>query len=175
MKTETLYQARLLSPVGALRIVCSDTGIRAILWPLDGDRVLIGNSPIDIDAATHEVATTAVEQLEEYFSGARKTFDVPLDPRGTAFQMSAWHALASIPYGKTATYAEQAERIGRATAVRAIGAANGRNPISIVLPCHRVIGSDGTLTGFAGGLAAKRWLLDHEGASYRGNEQTLFS
>ncbi len=108
------------------------------------------------------VLDEAAAQLEEYFAGARTTFDLPLDLRGTPFQIAAWEALAAIPYGETRTYAEQAARIGRPDAVRAIGAANGRNPISIVLPCHRVVGSDGSLTGFAGGLEVKAALLAFE-------------
>ncbi len=103
-----------------------------------------------------------VRQLDEYFTGTRRRFDLTLDPVGTEFQVAVWRSLAEIAYGETATYGEQAARIGRPTAVRAVGAANGRNPLSIVLPCHRVVGSDGRLTGFAGGLDAKAYLLDHE-------------
>lgn len=103
-------------------------------------------------------------QLEEYFAGTRQAFDLPLAPAGTAFQQQAWQALLDIPYGSTASYREQAVRIGNVKAVRAVGLANGRNPIAIIIPCHRVIGSDGSLTGYAGGLPIKRALLEHEGA-----------
>lgn len=105
---------------------------------------------------------SVIEQLEAYFGGRRTSFDMALSPRGTAFQRDVWRALASIPYGQTTTYAEIARTIGRPRAVRAVGAANGKNPLSIVVPCHRVIGKDGTLTGYAGGMANKRSLLDLE-------------
>jgi len=108
-----------------------------------------------------------VEQLAEYFVGTRTTFELPLRPAGTAFQRQAWQALCAIPFGQTRSYAEQARAVGRPTATRAIGAANGRNPIAIIVPCHRVIGSDGSLTGYAGGEPVKRWLLNHEGAPAR--------
>lgn len=101
-------------------------------------------------------------QLEAYFLGRLRDFDLPLAPRGTDFQRQAWQALRHIPFGETRTYGEQAESLGNPNAVRAVGAANGRNPISIVVPCHRVIGAKGTLTGYAGGLPRKQWLLRHE-------------
>lgn len=104
----------------------------------------------------------AIAQLDEYFRGARHSFELPLRPLGTVFQQAAWNALLTIPHGETRSYAEQADRLGKPRAVRAVGAANGQNPLPIVIPCHRVIGSDGSLTGFGGGLKAKRWLLDHE-------------
>lgn len=103
-----------------------------------------------------------LDQLREFFAGERTSFDLTLDPAGTDFQRRVWQALREIPYGRTRSYAQLAAGIGSPTATRAVGAANGRNPIGIVVPCHRVIGADGSLTGFAGGLAAKRWLLDHE-------------
>ncbi len=101
-------------------------------------------------------------QLSEYFSGRRTSFDLPLAPRGTAFQQRVWAELVAIPFGGRATYGELARRIGRPAASRAVGAANGANPIAIVIPCHRVVGSDGSLTGYGGGLPLKRWLLAHE-------------
>jgi methylated-DNA-[protein]-cysteine S-methyltransferase len=104
----------------------------------------------------------ASAQMEEYFAGTRRRFDLPLDLGGTDFQRQAWLALADVPYGETATYGEQADRIGRPGAFRAVGAANGRNPVPVVLPCHRIIGADGSLTGFGGGLELKQQLLDHE-------------
>ncbi len=107
------------------------------------------------------IAVTA-DQLAEYFDGERTDFDVPLDPVGTEFQRAAWSALRTIPYGTTVSYGEQAERMGDRRKARAVGAANGRNPISIVVPCHRVVGANGALTGFAGGTDTKAWLLDHE-------------
>lgn len=102
-------------------------------------------------------------QLHDYFSGRRNTFDFPLAPKGTPFQLDVWHALLEIPYGDTVTYAELARRIGRPSAVRAVGAANGANPIPVIIPCHRVIGSNGTLTGYGGGIERKQWLLALEG------------
>lgn len=155
---EKLYSRRLDSPVGALTLVASDSGLRAVLWP-DDDRLQFDDAA---DAAAHPVLDAAELQLEEYFAGNRREFDVPLDLRGTEFQIAVWTALADIPFGSTSTYGQQAEAIGRPSAVRAVGAANGRNPVSIVLPCHRIVGKDGSLTGFAGGLDAKRFLLDHE-------------
>ncbi len=117
-----------------------------------------------VDDADHPVVARAVAQLTEYLSGNRSAFDLPLDLRGTEFQLLAWRALAVVPYGRTVSYAQQAASIGRPTATRAIGAANGRNPVVVVLPCHRVVGADGSLTGFGGGIAVKKWLLDHEHA-----------
>ena len=108
--------------------------------------------------------TAIIAQLDEYFAGTRRRFDLPLAPRGTPFQLKVWRELRKIPYGKTITYAVLAHRAGNDAACRAVGAANGRNPLPIVVPCHRVIGSDGSLTGFGGGIAAKRKLLELEGA-----------
>lgn len=104
----------------------------------------------------------AVEQLEEYFAGRRTTFDLPMRPAGTEFQHRVWAGLRAIPYGRTISYAELAGRIGNPKACRAVGLANGRNPIGIIVPCHRVIGANGTLVGYGGGLDRKRWLLEHE-------------
>jgi methylated-DNA-[protein]-cysteine S-methyltransferase len=113
------------------------------------------------------ILRASVRQLEEYFSGLRTTFDLPLDPPGTPFQRAAWEILRAIPFGHTMTYGEQAQRLGGANKARAVGAANGRNPVSIIVPCHRVIGADGSLTGFAAGVERKAWLLRHEAAISR--------
>ena len=156
----TLVATHIDSPVGTLRLIGSDAGLSAVIW--DGDepgRVAFANTATDGD---NSVLTRAARQITEYFAGLRTEFDLPLDLRGTPFQVKAWRALATIPFGETVSYSEQASRIGAPTAVRAIGAANGRNPVSIVLPCHRVIGANGSLTGFAGGLDAKRALLAFE-------------
>ena len=152
--------ARYSSPFGALELAASTTGLRAALWIGAGDGCAsrATDRPADGDVLLAQTA----RQLDEYFAGTRIAFDVPLDLHGTPFQLDAWRALAEIPYGTTRSYAEQAARLGRPKASRAVGAANGRNPVSIVLPCHRVLGSDGSLTGFAGGLEAKRSLLEHE-------------
>jgi methylated-DNA-[protein]-cysteine S-methyltransferase len=151
------------SPVGVLTLVAGERGLRAVIWP-HGRLDRVGLAGKTLTPGEAPVLDLTAGQLAEYFAGARTTFDVPLDLHGTPFQLAAWRALAEIPYGETRTYAEQADRIGRPTAVRAIGAANGRNPVSIVLPCHRVIGSDGSLTGFGGGLDVKASLLELEGA-----------
>jgi len=156
----TLSSTTIESPVGALTLVAGDEGLVAILWENDDpDRVKLGAVE---DDDTHPVLVEAVRQLRDYFDGRRRSFSVALDFRGTAFQKQVWTALLTIPFGETRSYGEIARQIGRPTAVRAVGAANGRNPVSIIAPCHRVIGTDGTLTGFAGGLAAKAQLLDLE-------------
>jgi methylated-DNA-[protein]-cysteine S-methyltransferase len=112
------------------------------------------------------------EQLHAYFAGRLFEFDLPLAPQGTAFQRRVWHELLGIPFGRTVSYAEIARRLGQPTAVRAVGAANGRNPIAIIVPCHRVIGANGTLVGYGGGLDRKEWLLRHEAAGIRANSAT---
>lgn len=157
--------ARLVvaSPVGALTLVAEDAGLVAILWPDAGEATRVP-LPDTRDDASHPVLREAAAQLDAYFAGTRRRFDLPLAPRGTSFQRRVWDALAAIPFGATRTYADIAAAIGSPAAVRAVGAANGRNPISIVIPCHRVVGSGGALTGFAGGLAAKRHLLAFESA-----------
>jgi methylated-DNA-[protein]-cysteine S-methyltransferase len=148
------------SPVGLLKLVASDEGLIAILWENDNPRrVLL--SPA-VESTGHPVLALASRQLVEYFKQQRRTFEVPLAFTGTEFQLAVWRTLITIPYGETRTYGEIARQIGYPTAARAVGAANGRNPISIIAPCHRVIGSSGALTGFAGGLAAKRILLELE-------------
>jgi methylated-DNA-[protein]-cysteine S-methyltransferase len=145
------------SPVGALKLVASDRGLAAILWPDDDPLRVRLDEPTE--APEHPVLLETERQLAEYFAGARKAFSLPLDFAGTEFQRSVWAALLTIPYGETRSYGQIARQIGRPKAVRAVGAANGRNPLSIVAPCHRVIGASGELTGFAGGLATKRFLL----------------
>lgn len=149
------------SPLGPLTIAATDAGLRAILWPDDDDRVAV-EGDIDDD---HPVLVEARRQLGEYFDGERFDFDLPLDPVGTDFQQQAWQALRTIPYGETVSYGEQADRMGDRNKARAVGAANGKNPLSIVVPCHRVVGADGSLTGFAGGIDTKAWLLAHERAN----------
>ncbi len=114
------------------------------------------------DDPDHPLLKAAVTQLREYFAGTRTKFDLLLDLHGTEFQIASWKSLADVPFGSTRSYGEQAASIGRPRAVRAIGSANGRNPVAIVLPCHRIIGQDGSLTGFGGGLSVKKWLLEHE-------------
>lgn len=156
----TFHRATLDAPFGKLTVVASDAGVRYVMFDHDAHPKPLDR--IDIVDAAHPVLDRACSQLDEYLRGSRKEFDLPLDLVGTEFQISAWRSLARIPFGQTATYARQAASIGRPTATRAIGAANGRNPVAVVLPCHRVVGSDGSLTGFGGGLDVKQWLLDHE-------------
>jgi methylated-DNA-[protein]-cysteine S-methyltransferase len=157
----TLLSSTYDSPVGELTLVAGPTGLRAVSWP-DRDWRHVGLARAEIAAGSSPVLDQASRELDEYFAGDRTFFDVPLELEGTSFQLAAWQALAEIPYGETRSYSAQAARIGRPAAVRAVGAANGRNPVSIVLPCHRVVGSDGALRGFGGGLNVKAWLLRHE-------------
>jgi methylated-DNA-[protein]-cysteine S-methyltransferase len=143
-------------PTGALRLVASETALIGAWWP--GQRI-----PVEtIHSTSHALLNQAIRQLREYFAGQRNAFDIPLEPMGTEFQRSVWQALRTIPYGETRSYSQIAAQVGRPSAVRAIGATNGRNPLSIFIPCHRVIGANGSLTGYAGGLPAKEWLLSHE-------------
>lgn len=157
----TVY-TKMKSPVGELTLVATEKGLAAILWPKDDPgRVRVKPGVLN---GRHPVLRQTVNQLKEYFAGKRKAFDLTLDFDGTHFQKEVWQALLAIPFGETRSYAEIARAIKKPKAVRAVGAANGRNPISIVAPCHRVIGSNGKLTGFAGGLAAKATLLKLESA-----------
>jgi methylated-DNA-[protein]-cysteine S-methyltransferase len=152
------------SPVGELTIGATAAGVRFVLWPGES-RSIAGASadPVtDDEPNATAILDEVASQLREYFAGARTMFDVPLDPIGTPFQLSAWQVLRTIPYGSTMSYGEQARSLGDPNKARAVGAANGRNPISIIVPCHRVVGSNGSLTGFAGGIESKAWLLDHE-------------
>ena len=154
---------QLDSPIGRLRLVATDEGLSRLLFDQQaGEDLESENGHAGSD--DHPVLATATAQLEEYFAGERREFDIPLDLTGTEFQRAAWSALAGVPFGETRSYRQQAEAIGRPRAVRAIGAANGRNPVPIVLPCHRIVGSDGSLTGYGGGLPIKEYLLNHEQA-----------
>lgn len=151
------FTKTISSPVGALTLIARDAGLSAILWENDDPkRVRVGEL---IAAPDHPILIQAERELRAYFAGERTSFSVPLDAIGTEFQKKAWAALLTIPYGETRSYRQLATQIGNPKASRAVGAANGRNPISIIVPCHRAIGSDGALTGFAGGLEAKRYLL----------------
>ncbi|MBO9621849.1 MAG: methylated-DNA--[protein]-cysteine S-methyltransferase [Sphingomonas sp.] len=159
----TLSTTTVASPVGELKLVASDAGLVAILWENDDPaRVRLGAAT---ENAAHPVLASAAAQLAEYFAGKRTRFDVPLDFRGTDFQKRVWAELLAIPFGETRSYGAIATKLGRPGASRAVGAANGRNPISIIAPCHRVVGSTGKLTGFAGGLEAKAYLLGLEAAA----------
>lgn len=149
------------SPIGPLLLVSDGVSLTGVTMD-PNERPPAGLAEWREDASAGPLPE-AVRQLNEYFAGSRRDFDLPLRFVGTAFQQSVWRALLDIPYGKTVSYGEQATRIGNPKASRAVGLANGRNPLPIVVPCHRVIGADGSLTGFGGGLPRKRWLLAHEG------------
>jgi methylated-DNA-[protein]-cysteine S-methyltransferase len=161
---EELVVRSMESPVGTLRMFASARGLRAILWADEKQLSYAGlkGARIEADDGTHIGLATATHQLGEYFDGRRTRFDLALDPVGTEFQMSAWRVLTEIPYGTTINYAQQARALGDVRKARAVGGANGRNPIPVVVPCHRVIGSDGSLTGFAVGTPIKKFLLDLE-------------
>ncbi|RON49291.1 cysteine methyltransferase [Pseudomonas frederiksbergensis] len=160
----------MASPVGELKLVANGSRLAAILWENDKpNRVRLG--PM-IEAPDNPVLLRTVQQLQEYFAGTRNRFDLELDFAGTDFQKKVWQALLTIPFGETRSYSEIAQQIGNPSAVRAVGAANGKNPISIVAPCHRVIGASGKLTGFAGGLEAKERLLTLEGCEWPGASRT---
>jgi methylated-DNA-[protein]-cysteine S-methyltransferase len=146
------------SPVGQLLLAAEDGGLRHIAFELGRHPVWIGDD-WRRDASAF---TSARAQLSAYFAGELMQFDLLLDPQGSDFQLGVWAQLRRIPYGATISYGELAQRVGDPSAARAVGAANGRNPLPIVVPCHRVIGADGSLTGFGGGLATKKFLLDHE-------------
>ena len=161
MSTAT-YTCTVPSPVGPLTLVSNERALLELSW--DGDRndhrpSLVHSAIVD---ASHPVLAQAARELEEYFAGRRQAFTVHVEAAGTEFQHRAWEVLRGIPYGETISYGEQSRRLGNPRAVRAVGGANGRNPVGIIVPCHRVIGADGSLTGFGGGVDVKRWLLDHE-------------
>jgi methylated-DNA-[protein]-cysteine S-methyltransferase len=156
------HRTTIDSPIGTITLVVDEEALVEVHFPNE-------SSPSTTDAAdaapsAHPVLGRAAAQLDEYFAGDRLEFDVPLAPEGTPFQLAAWQALRTIPYGETVSYGEQARRLGDRNLARAVGAANGRNPLPIVVPCHRVVGANGHLTGFGGGIECKAWLLDHERA-----------
>lgn len=154
------------SPLGPLHLLASDDGLCALRFPVRAFAAPAAPEEPNPEAlergARHPLLAEAQAQLTAYFAGRLDRFDLPLRPQGTEFQRLTWEALRAIPFGETRSYADVALAIGRRTATRAVGAANGQNPIAIVVPCHRVVGKDGSLTGFGGGLPAKRFLLAHE-------------
>lgn len=153
-----IHYTRISSPIGELTLVASEKGLRGVYMD-EHKKALLSR---DLWKENSSRLRTVAEQLDEYFSGNRKTFDLPLDLQGTPFQLQAWEALLKIPFAETRSYGEQAALINNPKAVRAIGLANGKNPVSIIVPCHRVIGKNGTLTGYGGGLERKRFLLELE-------------
>jgi len=151
--------ARCPSPVGELILAASENALTAVYLPTSR-----GLPQVEPGSQVNDVLLRAKAQLSEYFARTRTTFDLPLDPGGSAFERRVWEALRRIPYGATVSYGELARRLGEVRATRAVGAANAKNPIPVIVPCHRVVGSRGELVGFGGGLDRKRWLLEHEGA-----------
>jgi methylated-DNA-[protein]-cysteine S-methyltransferase len=160
MIEEPMHRARVETSIGVLTLIASQRGLQRVLWPEEAPSM-------DTIGARNGVLDIAAEQIQAYFDGRLSTFDIALDLIGTPFQLQAWRALAHIPYGATVSYSVQAARIGHPNAARAVGAANGRNPVPLVLPCHRVVGADGSLTGFGGGLHVKRALIEHEQRTLR--------
>ena len=154
-----MFVSRLSTPIGELTLIASDTALTGVAFPSWRHRPARARRD-----TMSEVLGRAKDQLTEYFTGTRTTFDIPLDAAGSEFERRVWDLLRAIPYGATATYGELAKRLGSTKEARAVGAANGKNPIPIIVPCHRVIGANGDLTGFGGGIERKRWLLQHEGA-----------
>ncbi len=160
-KMKKKYWTTMKSPAGELYIACRDGKITDVLFSRP-----LKEFPGSMWEKSDKPFRKTKKQLGEYFRGERKKFDLDLAPEGTRFQLAAWRQLRRIPYGETISYGEQAKRMGSPRAARAVGAANGKNPISIIVPCHRVIGANGSLTGFGGGLDKKKKLLDLEGAEY---------
>lgn len=150
------------TPIGTAKIVGNENGISA---------VTVMDDAMKTSAEIPEILKDCVQQLEEYFNGTRKQFNLKLNPQGTEFQKRVWMELMLVSYGKTRTYLEQSKQLGDAKAIRAVASANGKNPIWIIIPCHRIIGSDGSLTGYAGGIWRKKWLLEHENPS---TQKSLF-
>ena len=140
------------SPIGRLEITATDTHIQSVLFVEEATKAVKNN----------QLTQLCSEQLQAYFAGTSKAFDLPIAQAGTTFQLQVWQALLTIPYGHLASYRDIAQKIENPKAVRAVGAANGKNPLTLIVPCHRVIGSNGTLTGYAGGVERKQWLLQHE-------------
>ena len=164
----TLFYKEMKSPVGKLKLVASSKALVAVLWERERpNRVKLDTMNLD---PQHPILLETERQLSEYFEGKRIQFDLPIQPEGTEFQKKVWHALREIPFGKTRSYLDLARAVGAPYAARAVGAANGKNPLSIVVPCHRVVGADGALTGFAGGLETKAALLDLEARSVKSQE-----
>ena len=162
---------RLASPVGELVLTASDAGLTGIYFPTSrhGPPRVESKDWVEDDrrGAAGDILARASQQLQEYFAGLRTAFDVPLAASGTTFEQRVWELLRAIPYGTTTSYGALARRLGDPRATRAVGTANGKNPIPIIVPCHRVVGVHGELTGFGGGIDRKRWLLEHEGALLR--------
>ena len=159
---ESNQTAYYKTPIGTAKIVGDENGISAVTV-IDDD--------LETSIEIPKILQDCVQQLTEYFNGSRSKFDLKLNPQGTDFQKKVWKELLNVPFGKTRTYLEQTKQLGDVKAIRAVASANGKNPIWIIIPCHRIIGSDGSLTGYAGGIRRKKWLLEHENTS---KQQSLF-
>lgn len=157
-ETATTYFTTIASPIGELLLTSDDVGLTGLFMEIHRHGPERSDDWIRDDSRFVDVQ----RQLDEYFAGTRRNFDLPLHPHGTDFQQRVWQSLRAIPYAATCSYSDIATSIGNPKGVRAVGLANGRNPISIIVPCHRVIGSDGSLTGYGGGIERKQWLLAHE-------------
>jgi methylated-DNA-[protein]-cysteine S-methyltransferase len=158
MNVMKLFETSMSSPLGRLRLVAGDEGLVGVYLPDHRGVPPIEAEPVE----RHALLDRARAQLAEYFAGARQSFSLPLAPCGTRMQRLVWDELAKIPFGARRSYGELARAIGRPQAARAVGSANAKNPLSVIVPCHRVVGASGELTGYAGGLTAKQWLLEHE-------------
>lgn len=165
----TTTKHTISTPVGNICIEASNEAIHAVLFVKKGDMEAMPVSK----TSEHPLIQQCIDQLNEYFEGSRKIFDIPLQQEGTPFQQKVWAQLLNIGYGKTISYLTLSKQIGDTKAIRAVGTTNGKNQIAIIVPCHRVIGSDGSLTGYAGELWRKKWLLEHEG-KFANGVQTLF-
>lgn len=167
METEIeIYKAYYSSPIGFLEISGNEEGILSVLF--------IDEWKNEKSVKVHPSLKECLYQLDEYFKGIRKEFGLKLNPKGTAFQQNVWNKLLTVPFGKTASYLEISKLLGDPNATRAVGNANGNNPVAIIVPCHRIIGSSGKLVGYAGGLSRKEWLLTHEKNILHGKQTTLF-
>jgi methylated-DNA-[protein]-cysteine S-methyltransferase len=160
-----LFSVYYSSPIGLIELTAGEKGLRTLYF-VEAERY---------PNAKNSILENTLEQLEEYFTSGRREFDISLDPSGTPFQLQVWKELLNIPFGRTISYLDLALAMGDKNSTRAVGAANGRNPISLIVPCHRVIGNDGKLTGYGGGLWRKQLLLEHEGILKKSNQPELFS
>ena len=168
-----MHVSFLQSPIGIIEIKATDEFVTAVLFRRTSTDNPAGDQIQEISECTHPLLRLCEKQLHEYFGGERRQFDLPVQQEGSAFQQKVWAALTGIPYGRTISYLELSKRIGNVKAIRAVGTTNGNNSLPIIVPCHRVIGSDGSLTGYNGELWRKKWLLEHEG-KYANGVQTLF-
>lgn len=154
--TPNISSCVVSSPVGLLQLKVENSALSEISF--------LNDEGGDIQETEHSILKRAETQLREYFDGSRTAFNLPIQPVGTDFQRRVWQAVQEIPFGQTATYRELAEKLGNVNSIRAVGGANGQNPLPIVIPCHRIVGADGNLVGYSGGIRRKEWLLKHEGA-----------